>query len=125
VSSSQIARSVLLALWIVAALTLTSAQLRVVARAGNRRVRNLVAWLVCTLVLGGLLVAMDRATGKIETTRGIADVSLGAFVSAAALAAGSWFANRPEWEDQGRLARFLTLFFFHVLVVLITAFPFI
>jgi hypothetical protein len=125
VSSSQVARIAIFTLWILAAMIATSAQLRVVAAPAGRALRYGIAWLICTGILGGLLVAMDRITGNTGTTRVVGDVALGAFVCAVALAAGSWYTNRQEWADYGKMARFLTLFCLHILVVLITAFPFI
>lgn len=124
-NSSQIARAVLGAVWIVAVLLLTSAQLRVVARPPPRRRRYAVASLVCALVGGWLLSAMDRATGRAESARIVADFALAALVAAAGLAAGAWWTRRPDWMNRRGPARFLTLALIHGFVVLVLGYAFI
>lgn len=124
-NSSEIARTVLIAVWIVATLLLTSAQLRVLASTSNRRKRYIIAWLVCLVVLGGLLSAMDSATGSIGVTRRVANFALAATVSAVALAAGEWWTRRPAWANMRGTARFLTIALIHALVVLVIGYPLI
>ena len=124
-NSSQTARVVLFALWVIATLLLASVQTRVLASPTSRRVRYLVAWLVCTLVLGWLLLAMDTITGNIDVPRRVADVLFAALLSAAGLAAGSWWSRRPGWVNRHGATRFLALALIHGLVVLVLGFAFI
>lgn len=122
-NSSEIARTALIAVWIVATLLLTSAQLRVLASTSNRRKRYIIAWLVCLVVLGGLLSAMDGATGSIGMTRRLGNFALAATVSAVSLAVGGWWASRSARANVRGAARFLTLALIHALVVLVISYP--
>lgn len=124
-TSSQSARAVLLALWFVASLMLTSVQLRVIPAAQPRHWRYAFAWFGCTLIGGALLSVMDDAIGRSDWGRRWANASFAATVSAAGLGAGAWLTQRPAWTRMHRAARFLTLVLLHALVVLIVAYPFI
>ena len=124
-SSSQIARVVLGALWLIATLLLTSAHTRVLAKPQPSRRRYIVAWLVCVVVLGALLSAMDNVTGRGDRARVISDFAIAAVMTAAALGAAAWWTHRPAWADKRRAARFLTRALIHGFVVLVLGYAFI
>lgn len=121
-TSSQIAQTVLVAVWAVAAMVLTSAQLRVMRREPPRRGAYVVAWLICSLLLAALLTMTDRGVGVGGPFRVVSNFTLCAGVSGLALATGAWWTRR-----QSRIGplRFLALFVVHAIVVLLVAFPFI
>ncbi|MEX2152550.1 MAG: hypothetical protein WD825_04375 [Gemmatimonadaceae bacterium] len=121
-TSSQIAQAVLLAVWTVATLILTSAQLRVMQRAPPRRGAYVAAWVICSLLLGALLAMTDRGVGVCGPSRLATNFALCAVVSGLALAAGAWGTRRLAWAGP---ARFLTLLALHALVVFVAAYPFI
>jgi hypothetical protein len=123
-TSSQIARTAVFAVWLIAVLVLTSAQLRALASPTSRPRRHVVAWLVCTLVLGAFLSATDHVTGSIAASRKFADFSLAALISAISLGAGAWWSSRSAWSRLGNTTRLLTLALIHALVVLVTAYFF-
>jgi hypothetical protein len=121
VNSSQRAQLILGALWFVSTLTLTSAQLRILAD-DTRRVRRYgVGWTVCTLVVGGVLTYVDRVTGRVDISAQLGNFVLAGVVGAVALAAGGWVEARAP--RAGR-ARFLRLALLHGALVAIT-YPFI
>ena len=122
-SSSQIALAVLGAKWLVASLVVTSAMLRIAARPRQRVWHYVVAWVVCTVVLGALLSATDVATGSIAIERKLSDFFLAAAVSALALVGGWAWTRRPAWSESGRVGRFLTLFLVHAIIILLAALP--
>jgi hypothetical protein len=124
-TSSETAQGVRLALWFVATLLLTSAQLRVVPAARPRYRRYVFAWFGCTLIGGALLSLMDTVVGQTDWTRRLANAAIAASVSAVGLGAGAWLTQRLEWTRMQRGARFLTLVLLHALVILIVAYPFI
>lgn len=117
-NSSQRALLTLGALWLVATLSLTSAQLRVLAGPPPRGRRYLVAWLVCTLLFGGLLSYLDQVTGRARMTASLYNFGLAGILSGVALTAGGFV------ERNSRSARFLRLVLLHGLIVLL-AYPFI
>ena len=124
-TSSQSARLILLALWFVATLLLTSAQLRVIAVEPPRRWRYVVAWIGCTLIGGALLSMVDNAVGRADWGRRIANTVLSAAVAAVALGTGAWVTQRPEWLKRHGVVRFLTLLLLQAVVILIVAYTFI
>ena len=119
-SSSQQAQLILAGLWLVATLTLTSAQLRVLDGDGPGIRRYLLAWFVCALLIGGVLGYVDRATGRVGTALQLANFALVGVVSAIALAAG--YAMETRLRRMGR-ARFLRLVMLHGVIVAL-AYPF-
>ena len=124
-SSSDSARLVLIALWLVGTLVSASAQLRVVKHPAPRRTRYAIAWLVCTLVGGGLLTMMDNMIGSADWPRRLSNAALAAGVFGAALAAGAWLTQRPEWTRMHGVLRFLTLAVLHATVVFVAGYFFI
>jgi hypothetical protein len=120
-TSSQIAQTVLLAVWAVAAMMLASAQLRVLERAPPRRNAYIAAWVACSLLLGALLTMTDRGVGVGGPSRLATNLALCGVVSGLALAAGAWGTRRLTWAGP---ARFLTLLALHALVVFVAAYPF-
>ena len=120
-SSSQRALLILGALWFVSTLTLTSAQLRILASDARRVRRYAVGWVVCTLVIGGLLGYVDRATGRVATAAQVGNFVLAGVVAAVALAAGGWVEARASRAEG---ARFLRLALLHGALVALT-YPFI
>lgn len=121
-TSSQIAQTVLLAVWAVATMILTSAQLRVIKRAPPRRRAYVLAWLICSLLLGALLTMTDREVGVVGLSRVATNFALCGAVSGLALAAGAWWTRRTS--RSGPIPA-LTLFFVHAIVVLVIGYAFI
>ena len=121
-TSSQIAQTMLLAFWAVATMILTSAQLRVIKRPPPRRKAYVVAWLICSLLLGALLTMTDREVGVSEPSRVATNLALCAGVSGLALAAGEWWTRSTS--RLGPMSA-LTLFFVHAIVVLVIGHAFI
>ena len=120
-NSSQRAQLILGALWFVSTLTLTSAQLRMLAGDAGRLRRYAIGWIICTLVIGGLLTYVDRATGRVETAVQLGNFVLAGVAGAAALGAGGWVearVSRAGW------ARFLRLALLHGALIALT-YPFI
>jgi len=124
VTSSEIARFALIAQIVVAALVITSAQLRVLRRAEPRRSAYIVAWLVCTAVIAGIVWLTDAQVGNATTSRRVGSGMLAGFTSACALAAGEWWAFRPPHLSVGML-RFLVLPLIHLAIVVAIAWFFI
>lgn len=116
-NSTQIARLITIAVGVVATLVLTSAQLRVVQRPAPRGGRYLVAWVVCALVLGGLVSATDRIVGQSDTMRSIVNFATAGAVSALALGIGMWWTDRSRWATAGSTSRLLTLLTIHGLTI--------
>jgi hypothetical protein len=86
--------------------------------------RYVIAWIVSALVLGGLLSAMDRITGRVDVTRMLTNAGIAAIVSAVALGAGAWWISARGTRSRGA-ARFLMLALIHGVVILLVAYPFI
>ena len=124
-SSSHIALAVLGAKWLVASLLVTSAVLRIAARPRQRVWHYVLAWVVCTVVLGGLLSATDAATGREDMGRRFADFFLAAGVTALALVGGWAWTSRAQWAQTSRVVRVLTLFLIHAVIILLAALPII
>ena len=124
-SSSQIALAVLLAKWLVAALVVTSAALRIAERPRQRPWHYVLAWVICTAVLGGLLSMTDAITGSSAGARRLEDFFLAAALTALALVGGWAWMRREKWPQTGRMVRFLTLFLVHAVIILLAALPII
>lgn len=121
-SSSLRAQVILGALWLVATLTMTSAQLRVLrAPASSRRRPYAVAWFAGTAIVGGLLAYLDRLTGRVGAADLLVALGLVAIVSALALAAGAVVESRGERAGPVRVVMLLLL---HGVIVAL-AYPFI
>ena len=118
-NSTQIARLITIAVGVVATLVLTSAQLRVVQRPAPRHGRYLVAWVVCALVLGGLVSATDRLVGQVDTVRSIVNVVSAGAVSALALGVGMWWTDRSRWATAGSMSKLFTLVSIHGLTIVL------
>ena len=123
-SSSESARLVLVAVWLVAVLVLTSAVLRLLSQP-PKTLRSVVAWIVSTFVLGGLLFVMDRMLGAIDWPRQLLNLSIAAAVSAAGLVAGSLLARWPVWSRLGRFRRLVLLVSVQAAVVFVVGYPFL
>jgi hypothetical protein len=109
----------------IAAVTLTSAS-RTVARRQPFSVRRyLVALVLCSLVLGVILLMTDRVVGRTGTMRAVEDFGFALGVSSLALGAGAWWTHRASWAGMGGASRWATLFLLEAVVVLLAAFPFI
>ena len=113
-TSSDIARAVLVAMLGIAALLVTSAQLRVVEHPDRRARRYGVAWLVCVVVMTGLMWVTDAQVGNDDWQRRLAGVAVIGGIFAAALAAGAWWTARPASRSRGRA---ISLFLIHALVI--------
>lgn len=116
-NSSQIARLVLLSLFAVAALLLSSTQLRVVHRPPPRRRAYIIAGGVSTIILAGLVSATDLLVGRRGTL--VVNLAMAAVVCALALGVGEWWSRRPRWATTGRVYKFLTLVSLHLLTLAI------
>jgi hypothetical protein len=101
-TSSQLATVIRVALIAVAALVLTAAELRVIAKPPPRRVRYVVAWLACSAILGGLAIYLDTRVGLTAPGDRVLSVAGAALLSAAALAVGAWWTRRPAWNSYSR-----------------------
>lgn len=124
-TSSQMALAILGTKWLVASLLVTSAMLRIAARPRQRVWHYVLAWVVCTVVLGALLSATDAATGSIGIRQRLADFLLSGAVNALALVGGWAWTSRARWAESGRMVRFLTLFLVHAVIILLAALPII
>lgn len=124
-SSSESARLVLLAVWLVAVLVLSSAMLRVLAGSPPRSRRYVVAWLVSTLVLGGLLFLMDKMLATVDWSRQLANLRLAGIVSAVGLVAGSLLARLSFWTRQRGAVRFVVLVLVQAAIVFVVGYPFL
>ena len=122
-SSSESARLVLCAVWLVATLVLTSAQLRVLAGSPPRTRRYVVAWVVSTLILGGLLHVMDRMIGAIDWRRQLMNVCVAGTVAVAGLVAGTGLARWKLWHRLHGSLRFLVLLLAEAVVVFAVGYP--
>ncbi len=119
-SSSEIAQLVLVAQIGIAALVLTSLQLRVLRRSPPRRGAYVAAWVACIVIVGGLIWMTDVPVGNTGLARRLNSGLLVGVVGAAALAAGSWVHGRFP-ADGRRVLRGLAVFLAHLTVVLIAA----
>ena len=122
-SSSEVARLVLFAVWFVATLVLTSAQLRVAAASPPRTRRYVVAWVACTLALGGLLFLMDKMLGAIDWRRQALNAVLGGAVAAAGLGVGALLTRQRQLQQLHGSLRFMTLALLEALVVALVGYP--
>ncbi len=114
-NSSQIAKLVLVALFGVAALLVSSAQWRVVQQPTPRRRAYVVAGAVSTILLAGLVSATDYMVGRRGTF--VMNLAMAAVVCALALGVGEWWTRRPRWAASGRVYKFMTLISLHLLTV--------
>jgi hypothetical protein len=124
-TSTQLAQVTLVLDWMIAAVTLTSA-----SRTGARRQpfsvrRYVVALLLCSLVLGAILMMTDRVVGRTGTSRAVEDLGFALGVSSLALGAGAWWTHRTAWASMSGPSRWLTLFLLEAFVVLLASYPFI
>jgi hypothetical protein len=124
-SSSATARMVLGAMWFVATMVLTSAQLRVVPAAPPRFWRYVLAWFGSTLILGALLWTMDNTLGAADWGRRLMNASVAGVLAAAGLVAGSLLTRRLQWQRLNGLSRFLTLAVLHAVIVFAIGYPLI
>ena len=106
-TSSQIAQTATYAVGLVSVLALTSAQLRVFRRPPPRTTALVIAWVVCTLVLGGLLVTTGTFVGRTDVMQRVTDVAIAMVVSGVALGTAEWTALRPAWATLARGRRIL------------------
>ena len=102
-TSSDIARAVLVAMIAIATMLATSAQLRVAKRPDGRARRYVVAWLVCVFVLSGLIWVTDAQVGNVDWRRRLVSVGVIGGIFAVALGAGAWWIARHTWTDRGSL----------------------
>lgn len=119
-TSSEIAQIALAAQIAVAALVLTSLQLRVLRRSPPRRRAYVVAWVVSIVIVGGLIWLSDMPVGNTGLARRVNSGLLVAVVGAVALAAGSWVSGRFPGDGK-RVLRGLALFFVHLAITLAAA----
>ena len=122
-SSSESARLVLIAVWVVATLTVSSASMRALAAPPPRALRYAVAWVVSTLVLGGLLFLMDRMIGAGDWRRQLMNTAIAAVVSAAGLVAGSLLTRWVAWTRMHAFVRFVALLVIQAAVVFVVGYP--
>ncbi|MGH7680058.1 MAG: hypothetical protein ACRENU_16435 [Gemmatimonadaceae bacterium] len=122
-SSTESARLVLIAVWVVATLTVSSASMRARAAPPPRARRYAVAWFVCTVVLGGLLLLMDRMIGAGDWRRQLINAAIAAVVSAAGLVAGSLLARLTFWTRLHAFPRFVLLVVIQAAVVFVVGYP--
>lgn len=101
-TSSQLATVIRAALVVVAALTLTAAELRVIAAPPPRRVRYVAAWLACSAILAGLAIYLDSRVGLTAPGDRALSMAGAALLSSVALAVGAWWTRRPAWNSYSR-----------------------
>lgn len=101
----------------MAALLLTSAQLRVFKGAPPRRTRYVIAWLVCAIVLGAVMSYVDSQVGRAALADRLGSFAVAAVICAVALFAGSRLGASPYWGSASRVHRVLALLGLHVLIV--------
>ena len=118
-NSSQIASVVGAATVIVAALVLTSAQTRVLARNERRLPAYLTAWVVCTLVLGVFIWLTELMVGKGSLRHAVRSILMMGVATGFALLVNDRVvdARRRLSPPPGRLA---TLLIFAVHMVVLT-----
>src|SRR5688572_26177006 len=119
-TSTEIAQLVIAAKIGIAALVLTSLQSRVLRRPPPRRRAYLLAWVVCVVIVGGLIWVTDIQVGNTSLTRRVNSALLVGGVGATALAAGAWVHGRFPREGKRGL-RGLALFLTHLAIVLAAA----
>ena len=124
-NSSQRAQVILGALWLIATLSLASAQLRVLAKTDRRQRRYAIAWIVCTLLLGGVLSYVDNATGRVQTSARLMNFALAGTIGAAALAAGALMTRGNPRPQRSRSAQFLRLVVAHGVIVVLLGYLFL
>jgi hypothetical protein len=124
-NSTHLAQVALVLDWMIAAVTLTSASRTVAKRQPFSVRRYLVALVVCSVVLGAVLLLTDRVVGRAGATRAVEDFGFALGVSSLALGAGAWWTHRTTWASRSALSRWVTLFLVEALAVLLAAYPFI
>lgn len=108
-TSTQIALLIQGALVIVAALTITAAELRVLRAEPPRRTRYLLAWLACAALLAGLAIYLDRMVGITGRGDMMLNVIGAGVLAAAGLAIAGWWTRRPAWGRHRRWLAILSL----------------
>lgn len=119
-TSTQIAHMAFVAFVAVAAMTLTSVQLRVLKHTPPRHWRYAIAWVVCVFVIGALLTATDALVGDTHWMRRLANFGIAALITALGLSAGRAF-GRGKWAGAPRAAMVGTLLLTHALIVFAVA----
>lgn len=95
-NSSQIALIASLVPILVAGLTLTSAQLRVLRRRPPHRIAYVVAWIACALFLAAFRTLTDYVVGSASVAGALRHLGVAAAFSSAALVAAHALA-RPQF----------------------------